>query len=269
MGKAFETIACYQGTSGSTLAAGTFATGNSGTIRSFGPTAQAFLATLGYDDVTTALPFTIKSPLLADNVQGIEIDPGAAAASELWPVGSLQPLQTQDVLTVSLSTAASTGKALAAIGVYYTDLPGADARLYSWGDIRPLIANIKPLRVAVGSGANTAGIWYDLVITTTENLLVANTDYAVLGISCTAAVAAVGLYGADTSGMRVAAPGGTNNPYSARYFQRLSQETGLPCIPVINAANAGSTYASIVSSAATGAASVVSIMLAELSQRLS
>ena len=268
MGTAFETIACYQGTVGSTLAAGTFATGNSGVIRNFNSPAQAFIVNAGYDDVTSPLPVTITSPLLHDNVQGIRFDPGAAAPSELWPTGALQPLKAQDTLTIKLSTAASTGKALVTLGIFYSDLPGASARLYSWGDIRPLIAQIKPLYVAVGSGANTAGAWYDLVWTTSENLLEANTDYAVLGITCTAAVAAVGFFGNDTSSLRIAAPGGTNNPYGARYFQRLSMETGLPTIPVVNAANIGSTYASIVSSAATGAASVISIMLAELSQNL-
>ena len=133
----------------------------------------------------------------------------------------------------------------------------------------PLVKNIKPLRVAVGAGANTAGQWYDVVITTTEYLLKANTDYAVLGISCTAAVAGVAIYGSDTGNLRIALPGGTNNPYAAGGFVRLSEQTGKPCIPVINAANAGSTYASIISSAATGAASVVSIFLAQLSSNLS
>jgi len=265
---AIDTIASYQGTSGSTLAAGTFATGDSGTVRNFPSSAKARLLAAYYDDVTSPLPARIRSPLLHDNVDGIELDPGSSAPTKLIPRTLLQELRAQDVLTFELSTAATTGKALLAASIFYDQLPGATARLFSRGDIQGNIRNIKPLRVAVGSGANTAGAWYDLVITTTENLLHANTDYAVLGISCTAAVAAVGIKGTDTGNLRVCATGGTNNPESADYFVRLSEETGLPTIPVINAANAGSTYISLISSAATGAASVVSVILAELATNL-
>lgn len=265
---AIDTIAAYQGTVASTLAAGVFATGDSGTVRNFPPSAQARLITAYYDDVTSPLPCRIRSPLLHDNVDGIEFDPATSAPTKLLPRTLMQSLQPQDVLTFELSTAAATGKALLAAGVYYDQLPGAMARLYSRGDIQGNVRNIKPLRVAVGSGANTAGQWYDLVITTTENLLHANTDYAVLGISCTAAVAAVGVKGIDTGNLRVCATGGTNNPESADYFVRLSEESGLPTIPVINSANAGSTFVSLISSAATGAASVVSVILAELAHNL-
>lgn len=265
---AIDTIAAYQGTSGSTLAAGTFATGDSGTVRNFPAASRAQLVGLFYDDVTTALPARVRSPLLHDNVDGIEVDPGVSSPSELLAPWAAQSLQPQDVLTFELSTAATTGKALLAAAIRYDQLPGASARLYLPGDIRPLVKNLKPLRVAVGSGANTAGQWYDLVITTTENLLHANTDYAVLGASCTAAVAAVGVKGIDTGNLRVCAPGGTNNPFGPGYFARLSDALQAPCIPVINAANAGSTFISIISSAATGAASVVTLYLAELSQNL-
>lgn len=265
---AIDTIASFQGTVGSTLAAGTMATGDSATVRNFPPSAQALLLQAFYDDVTSPLPWRVRSPLLHDNVDGIEFDPGSAAPILLFPRGVQQPLQAQDQLVFELSTAAATGKALGAIQVFYSQLPGASARLYRPADIDGIIKNVKPLRVAVGSGANTAGAWYDLVITTTENLLHANTDYAVLGITCTAAVAAVGIKGTDTGNLRVCASGGTNNNIGPEAFWRLSEESGLPCIPVINAANAGSTYISLISSAATAAASVVSVILAELSHNL-
>jgi hypothetical protein len=266
---AIDTIAAYQGTVASTLAAGVMATGDSATVRNFPNTAKAQIVAAFYDDVTSPLPARIRSPLLHDNVDGIEFDPGTSAPSELLPPYACQQLQPQDQLTFELSTAASTGKALLAAMVYYSQLPGAAARLFGLGDIQGLVKSIKPLRVSVGSGANTAGQWYDLPITTTENLLHANTDYAVLGITCTAAVAAVGIKGTDTGNLRVCAPGGTNNPYAPEYFVRLANDSGMPTIPVINSANAGSTFISIISSAATGATSVVSVILAELTQPLS
>lgn len=269
MGRALDTIASYQGTSGSTLAAGTMATGDPSSIRNFNPPAFARIVSAMYDDVTTPLAWRVRSPLLHDNVQGIRFNPGAAAPSELYPVGFGQPLEAQDTLTIELSTAATTGKALGALGIYYSDLPGAAGRLYSSSDIAPLIEQIKPIYVAIGSGANTAGAWYDLVITTSENLLKANRDYAILGMSFDQAVAALAVKGPDTANLRCAVPGGTNNPQGADYFARLSDRHGLPLIPVINAANSGSTYISLISSAATGAAGTVTLYAALLSRNLS
>lgn len=266
---AIDTIASFQTTVASTLAAGVFATGDSGVVRNFPQPAKARLLAAYYDDVTTALTCRIRSPLLHDNVDGIQFDPGSTALTALLARGILQPLQPQDTLTFELSTAAATGKALLAAGIYYEQLPGAMARLYSRGDIQGNVDNIKPLRVNIGSGANTAGQWFDAVITTTENLLHANTDYAVLGASFTQPVAAIAVKGIDTGNLRVAASGGINNPWGPEYFVRLSEESGLPCIPVFNAANAGSTFVSIISSAATAAAGFVSLILAELSHNLS
>jgi len=266
---AIDTIASFQGTVASTLAAGVMATGDSSVVRNFPGTAKARIIAAFYDDVTTPLAWRVRSPLLHDNVRGIQFGPGAAAPSSLFPQYLQQYLQPQDQLTFELSTAAATGKALGAISIYYDQLPGASARLYSLGDIAGNIDNIKPVLVSIGSGANTAGQWLDTVITTTENLLHANTDYAVLGATLDVAVACLAVKGIDTGNLRVAVPGGVNNPYGPDWLVRLSVQTGLPAIPVINAANAGSTFVSIISSAATAAASSFTLYLAELTHNLS
>lgn len=266
---ALDTIASYQGTSGSTLAAGTMATGDPSSVRNFPPQASAELVELMYDYVTAPAAARIRSPLLHDNVRGIQVTPGAAVPANLLPSQVRQQFYAQDTLTFELSTAATTGKALLAASIYYSNLPGVASRLYSPGDIMGNVKSIKPLYVAVGSGANTAGAWYDLVITTTEDLLQANTDYAVLGMVLDVSVAALAIKGPDTGNLRVGMPGLFSNPFASDYFVRQSAETGLPLIPVINSANKGATYFSIISSAATGAASTGQIMLAELAHNLS
>lgn len=266
---ALDTIASFQTTVGSTLAAGVMAAGDSATVRNFPQTAQALLIDAFYDDVTSPQAWRVRSPLLHDNVRGIQFTPGVTTPSSLLPAYAPQNLEPQDSLIFELSTAAATGKALAALAIYYSQLPGAAARLYSPADILPLIKNIKPVYCAVGSGANTAGAWLDVALTVTENLLHANTDYAVLGILFDQPVAAIAIKGIDTGNLRCSVPGGTNNPFSADYFVRTAQETGLPLIPVINAANAGATFVSIISSAATAAAGTVQVILAELTRNLS
>lgn len=266
---AIDTIASYQGTVASAFAAGVMANGDSAVIRNFPQASRARIVEVFYDDVTSPQPFRVRSPLFHDNVRGIQFTPGVSAPSKLLPSWGLQQVQPQDQLLFELSTAAATGKALAALAIYYESLPGAAARLYNPGDVLGMIDNIKPVYVAIGAGANTAGQWLDTVLTTTENLLHANTDYAVLGIIFDQAVAAIGVKGTDTGNLRCCVPGGTNNPYGADYFVRKSAELGLPLIPVINAANIGATYLSIISSAATGAAGTAQLILAELSRNLS
>src|SRR6266566_3585426 len=122
---ALDTIASFQTTVNSTFAAGVMATGDSATIRNFPDSAEAAIVAAFYDDVTTPLAWRVRSPLLHDNVRGIQFNPGSAAPSSLFPSRVRQRLQAQDQLTFELSTAAATGKALGALAVYYSQLPGA------------------------------------------------------------------------------------------------------------------------------------------------
>lgn len=265
---AIDTIASFQTTVGSAFAAGVMATGDSNVVRNSPPTARPSIVAAFYDSVTSPQPWRVRSPLLHDNVQGIRFYPGQSPMQGMLPYGLEQMLEPQDTLTFELSTAATTGKALAALMLYYPQLPGAAARLYMAADIDPLIKNLKPTLVTFGSGSNTAGIWQDLVLTTTENLLHANTDYAVLGFIVDNPVACVAVKGIDTGNLRISCPGVTNAHITSDYFVRQSRLSGLAQVPVINSANAGSTFLSLISSAATAAATDVVVMLAELAHNL-
>ncbi len=262
---AIDTIAAYNATAGQTYGTGTMAAGDSATIRSFPLSASCDVLGAGYDFVTTVLPWRVRSALLHDNVRGLEFKSAATAPSKILPRLIRQQLHTGDVLTFELSTAASTGIALGALSLFYSNLPGVAARLATLPQIMGNVANVKPHMVAVGSGANTANVWYDLAITTTENLLKANTDYAVLGYTFEQACAAVGVKGGDTGNLRICGPGSTDPNVTVDYFANLSSITGLPTIPVINSANVNSTYVSLISSAATAAAGTIVLYLAQLS----
>ena len=266
---AIDTIASFQTTVGSTYAAGVMATGDSAAVRNAPLNAQPQLVECFYDSVTSPQPCRIRSPLLHDNVQGIRFFPGQSPMATMLPRAINQPLEPQDNLIFELSTAAATGKALLAALLYYPQLPGAVARLYSPGDIDPAIKNIKPVTVTIGSGANTAGQWFDAVLTTTENLLHANTDYAVLGFILDTPVACVAVKGIDTGNLRVGCPGIVNADVTSDWFVRLAQQSGFPTIPVINSTNAPGTFVSIISSATTAAALDATLILGELSHNLS
>jgi len=66
----------------------------------------------------------------------------------------------------------------------------------------------------------------------------------------------------------VGGPGIVQGDETTEYFVMLSQDTGLPCIPVINSANIGNVYGSIISSAATAAAVDLVFYLAQLAHNL-
>lgn len=235
--------------------------GDSLSVRNFPNQNAAYLE--GFTRMGTTAGFAqVRSPLLHDNVQGVRITPGESPSYFSLPVDSQQMLQPQDTLLVTIG-GGSTETDLAILYVYYSNLPGASARLAATGDIQGNIKYLKPIQVAVTSSA-TIGAWVDTVITTTEDLTHANKDYAVLGYTGNAALGAIGIKGIDTGNLRACGPGNSTNEFSTtRYFEWLSDLTGRPHIPVFNAANKNGTYVSVCAATASVAA-VVELLCVEL-----
>lgn len=264
MGRAIDTVAFRAVNPGAGGAAATAATGDSGMIRSFPNQNNAWLiellragGTAGFTQVT--------SPMLCDNVRGIRYTTAENPSRLLIPAGAMQKLTPGDTLAVTISGGAAETD-VAALSVYYDNLPGASARLHSWGDISGLIANLKPMNVAVATNA-TAGQWSDTVITTTENLLDANTDYAVLGFITDVAICALGVKGTETGNLRICGPGSTASDVTSNYFVNMSNMLGQPCIPVFNANNRGGVFVSTLDAAAATSINA-QLILAQLSQNL-
>src|SRR6266568_1998125 len=209
MGLAFDSVlaaAINPGAGGAT--ATVTASGDPLSVRNFvDGTAAAYLELITRMGTTAGFA-QVQSPLFHDNVQGIRITPGESPSVYGIPGLAAEQLHPQDTLAVSVAGGAAETD-IVILHNYYTDLPGAAARLHSWGDIAGNIAHVKPIRVAVTTSA-TIGAWADTVITTTENLLKANTDYAVLGYSTNTALGAIGIKGPDTSNLRATGPGATS-----------------------------------------------------------
>lgn len=242
----------------------TVAAGDSLTVRSFGPPAQALLGDIivkGGQSVTARL----TSPYLHDTTRGITVITAQAPSVRTLPRELGQPLSSQDnMILQALSGGANS--TIAALQIYYTDLGASDARLHSWGDIGGLINQIKPVEIDVAA-SGTIGAWNDTVITTTENLLKANTDYAILGYQVDVACAVVAIKGQDTGSLRISGPGSVLSFATDNYFVDKANATGMPWIPVINAANVNNTFVSVADNAA-GTAVKVQLIMAELSHNL-
>lgn len=259
MGYAADTILAAAVNPGAgPTAATTTASGDSLAVRSFLASDQAFL-----DNIirmgTTAGFAQVRSPLFHDNVRGIRITPAESPSVFSLPGAAAQRLQPQDTLIAELSGGAAETDVML-LSTYYSNLAGANARLHHWGDIANNIQSVKPISIAVTSSA-TIGAWVDTALTTTENLLHANTDYAVLGYMSNTALAAIGLKGIDTSNLRACGPGSTQEFPTTQYFKYMNEKTGRPYIPVFNAANAAATFVSVCAATASVAATVELICL--------
>ncbi len=257
MGAGFETVVGSASSPSTTYTAITMNTGDSLTVRNFPPVNPAYLMNMLRHDATAGVT-RIRSPLLHDNVKGIHLALSESPSNWGFPKPGVQTLKPQDNLIVEVTGSASTLD-VAGISIYYTNLPGSAARLHHWADFSGMIKNLVTIEVAV-TNSGTAGAWTDTVITTTDNLLHANTDYAVLGMYCDTAIGVVGIKGIDTGNLRMCGSGRTSTYDTSEYWVEMSARSRLPCIPVFNAANAPSTYVSTATLAASTATNVTLFM---------
>lgn len=254
---AIDTIVGHAANPSTTFTAVTFNTGDSGAVRSFPSTNNARLERVVRAGATSGSA-RILSPRLHDNVRGITFTSPESPTVFMMPQKIGQKVYAQDTLTVQV-TGGTAETDLVALSIYYESLPGSDARLHNWGDIAGLITEIKPLEVDVTNSA-TIGTWTDTVITTTEDLLIANRDYAILGYVTDTSIALVGVKGNETGNLRIAGPGTTATDDTSQFFVDWSDREGTPHIPVVNSANKGSIFVSTADVVASSTPKVQLIM---------
>lgn len=209
----------------------------------------------------------VRSPKLHDAVRGIRVKGVSATVTPLLPFGTFQRLFPQDVLVAEQSGSATAGDIeTGALLVHYEDLPGVAARFITYDELMKRGVNTKSVEntLALGTAGGYSG---GVAINATEDLLKANTDYALAGYECDVECAAIGYKGPDTGNVRLGGPGNPSLKHvTGNWFVRLAREYGLPLIPVINAANKGATFIDGVQDE-NGADSVVSSHFIELSPR--
>jgi hypothetical protein len=262
MGVAFELISGRVSNPGSTFTALTANTGDSFSVRSYQASTPAYLESVYAHEATIGV-LRVRSPRMHDNVQGLRIRVPSTVSRALTPRYARQMLYPQDSLTVEM-TGGGAETDVGVLQMYYSDLPGIAARLALWPQIQSRIVNLLSAEVAV-TGAATTGDWSaGTALNATFDLLKANVDYAVLGYETDTAVAAIAIKGPDTGNLKVGGPGTTEALETRGWFIRESNDLGTPHIPVINAANKGSTLVHQVSASASATINV-SLILAELS----
>lgn len=260
MGLGIDTIVGSIANPGAAGAAVTMQTGDSSTVRNFAQAAKARLDFVGRQG-TTAGFVEIKSPRFHDVSRGLHWIFNETPAVQLMPPMTGQPVYGADVLTINVSGGTAETDGVAA-GIYYTDIPGISAILKSASDILPNVVNIKPIEVDCTQGAS-AFLWVDTAITATENLLKANTYYAILGYDTDTAALAIGVKGPETGNLRIAGPGSTSTFFTDQYFLYMNEKHQVPYVPIFNANNRNNFFVS-VSQLATGGTTKVMLNVAEL-----
>lgn len=177
-------------------------------------------------------------------------------ADVVWPLGASQGLYGQDTLTVGANFNVAPGAAAIqhiVCQVYYEDLGGSAASLRHWSEVQPSIIEYMGIKVSATSAASPGSWGAGVALNSTYDLLKANQNYAVLGFTTLAAVAAVGIQGPDTGNYICGGPNSVQTASTRDYFKRLSLESGFPTIPVIQSANKGGTNVVVAASAAATA----------------
>lgn len=235
MGRALEVINAAVVNPGATITAVTPNAGDTLTVRN--ASFQAPISLLqAWAFTTTNLLARIRSPRMHDQAQNMRLQPVASQPYPLLPWSGAEPLFPQDPITAELTGGAAETDLLALL-LYYSDLPGVSARLHTPAEVEPLIEHITVVEVDLTSAAAAGAYSATVALNGSFDTLIRNRDYAILGYECPVNGGSLGIRGADTGNLRVGGPL-LNLPFiTENWFVRLSDEYGLPCIPVVNSAN--------------------------------
>lgn len=239
MGAALEVITGRATNPGAGPVALTPGSGDTFAVRNFDSSAYAYLEDIWGQSASAGF-VRVRSPRLHDNVQGIRVRQIAANTRSLLGDESRQNLYAQDNLIIEAGGGAAETDMYAFL-LQYSDIPGLDAQLATWDQVSARLVNLLTIEVATATSA-TAGDWpAGTAINATNDLLKANTFYAILGYIQDVATCVTALRGPDTGNVRIGGPGTTEALETRSQFVDNSQRLGIPGIPIINSANKQAT----------------------------
>lgn len=242
MGWCIETLG-YQATApGSAGAAAAAFSGDSLVVKAVAGLAPARLAAWwGRQQVAGWQQLTW--PTGHDTTRGVRSRAVAGDVSLLAPVGFRAAVQSQEAITARIAGSATAGQIeLGFITVEYPDLPGVSPRYVGVDEVERRVEAWTSVEFTLSMG--TAGGWSGAELITSESdLLLANREYALVGVRVGSPCGCIAVYGPDTGGLRVGVPGVVGWGDSAvDWFVRLSLRLRRAAVPVLNSANRANTY---------------------------
>jgi hypothetical protein len=254
MPRALECVAGFATNPGATFTVLTPSTGTSFTVRGTDATKPAWLLSSWAFNASVG-ESRIRSTKLHDFQQGIRNRVTAAFSGPMFPGhtnGSFaQRLYSQDLLTTELTGGGAELDTMALL-IAYDDLQGIAGRFIDQATLKKLGLNAVTIEVTVTAVA-TGNFGGAVAINSTNDNLIANTDYAVLGGMTDTRGCAVGITGVDFGNLRVGFPcEPTIRDETQNWFEQLSLAFNAPYIPVFNSANKTATTIDVQTNGAGG-----------------
>lgn len=247
MGKVLTGVSGRVGNVGTTLTALTVNNGDSLTTKSFFPPAKCHVVSLWTNQQAQSNLVQIKAPSFHDNVNGSIFATGSATRQNLSPTNIDQTIESQETLSFLANGSAVAGDVQNAhVSLFYENLQGAQQKLITYEEMVSRKKYLTTVQVNITVSLVTGEYTGNAGIASLYDQFKANTDYAILGYTCTEAVAnsvsSIRISGADFSGYPILVPFNANQPlFNEDYFIKLSQAYGVGLIPVFNSANKAST----------------------------
>jgi len=206
----------------------------------------------------------ILFPSAHDTTRGYRASAPVGVNPFILPMGVCMEVQPQELMSWTIAGSATAGdvEQMSAI-MHYGELPGVSQRLMTAEEV---LRKVKKWTTIEQSITSSAGPGYSgaVLINNASDLLRANTDYAVVGISCRTQVHAVTLVGPDTGNVRVGVPCTLRQELQSSFFMLMSRATGKPFVPIINSGNKSSTFMGVATDENAGTF-VATLFLAEIS----
>ncbi len=254
MGYAIETVVgSYTATATTGVQAYTAAVGQSFQIRALSAGANAWLEALWTKSSATGYT-RVRSPRMHDDVVGAQFAHLTTNPSPLAAEFFANQLYSQDILTVEDNwrvPPAATGQQVA-MQLYYDDIAGISANFWTWAQVQAALAAAPVPNQYVGIQVNpisnaTIGSWgAGVALNSVQDVLKANSNYAVIGYETNVAFTALSLIGTDIGNLQVGGPGSVDPLIARRWFPYMEEQSGKPSIPVINSQNKVSTLVQVI-----------------------
>jgi hypothetical protein len=202
-------------------------------------------------------------PTAHDTTRGYRVNAPVGVNIAVLPFGKQMRVKAQETLAVTIAATAVAGDVEnMTMLVRYKNMPGINARLIT---AQQAETRMEKLTTIENSLASTAGPSYGTPETfiADSDLLLANRDYAILGMSCRTQVHAIYVNTPDGGNVRFGCPGVLRQEIASQWFMLQSRLHGEPLVPVFNSGNKNQCLIGVVTDENAGTF-VVDVLLALL-----
>jgi hypothetical protein len=235
---------CFQAVApGSSGAAAAAATGDSLIVKNSKGAAHV-IAMYGKNQTSGFQQITFPSG--HDTTRGYRYNIPAGKIDNRLTMGVALDVQPQETITATIAGSSTAGQVETGIlQMLYDDLPGVMMRSIGWD---ALVKNAeKQTTVSATLTGAAAGYTGEALINSQSDLLRANRDYAVLGMTTNLDCAGLYIKGPDSGYQRQMVPGSVDDSQILQeWFPLLARAYGEDLIPVFNSGNKNSIYLGFV-----------------------